>query len=134
MQQFSNNSTMMKKKGSIGVLLTNKLLNRFGGGHNKELVKAGKRFRIPKTDVKEWFQQPKTLNRRQGFYTPYPILKNKRELTVEMSLNYLLVKSQEKRWIIILASIFTKEDIFYRYPLFFCKKLYILIKKRYGKF
>ena len=43
-----------------------------------------------------------------------------------MSLNYLLVKSQEKRWIIILASIFTKEDIFYRYPLFFIIYLYIM--------
>jgi len=38
----------------------------------------------------------KNFKRRQGFYTPYPILKNKRELTVEMSLNFLLVASQVK--------------------------------------
>ena len=88
---------MMKKKGSIGVLLTNKLLNRFGGGHNKELVKAGKGFRIPKNWCKGMVSATKNFKRREGFYTPYPIQKNKRELTVEMSLNYLLVESQEKK-------------------------------------
>ena len=122
---------MKKSKGLIGNLPSDKLLNRLGGGHNIEVVKAGNYSDTKKTDVNEWFLQTKPIQRRKGFYTPYPILKNKRELTVEMSLNYLLVESQAKKMDhhsdinFLLKRIFFIDILF-----FFCKNLYIFNKKK----